>query len=251
MSDEQAKKDELLRLLSGVDPEAARIEAICQRAIEAARLSRDVASPTREIISHLPSGSLSSQQMQTGIEAWEEWHSAARQVQTSLMWADAFQAATSGAVNTTMSGPITWVTASPPPPVPVQHARTQLNHALERAPVVANAKASMLRLGLDHRAGNWRTPLDLLEQASAALAMPIVEGGGGVSVLITLRECIDAVLAELLRRRHTQEPTPKAHDKVNSLGRHFYRPMVSPGHFQRLAADVGPLRDNLSAGKQG
>jgi hypothetical protein len=250
MSDEQAKLQEWARLLSGVGPEAARLEAIGQDLIQAARLSREVAAPMREILTHLPASTLHSGQVDLGLESWRAWHAAARQAQELHPLVNSFVVATSGAINTTMGEVICAVPVSPPPPPSVQAARTQLFRNVERAPLVDDAMASMRRLGLDRRGGTSQTPLTLLEQAKAALDMPVGQGGGGVAVLITLRECINATLAELLRRRPAQEPTPKPQDKVMSLGRHCARSCLPPGHVDRVAADAAPLMAQLSGGKQ-
>ena len=70
-------------------------------------------------------------------------------------------------------------------------------------------------------------------------------------MLVTRRACIDSVLAELLRRRPRQELTPKAQDKVESIGNQCGLATLPGAHCTRLTTNVGPLRDQLSGAKQG
>jgi hypothetical protein len=76
----------------------------------------------------------------------------------------------------------------------------------------------MLRLGLDRRSGNDRPALDLLHEAKSAMDRPVLGDGGPTSVLIPLRESIDAAIAELVRRRAKQEPVKGWKEKVVSVG---------------------------------
>src|SRR5262249_10162302 len=92
--------------------------------------------------------------------------------------------------------------------------------------------------------------LVLLDEAAAAFNTPVSHTDGAVGVLVTLRESIDAMFGELLRRRRVREKTPSDSEKVLSLGRHGARPLLPPGHFTRLALEIEPLRKQLSPAKQ-
>jgi len=137
------------------------------------------------------------------------------------------------------------------PPTPeIQAARAQFNQVLERAPLVETARLSLRRLKLDHRGGGDRTPLEILEQAKAALDRPSLAEAESLPVLVALRECIDASIAELVRRRLEQEPAGSIRDKLPSLGRHCARPDLDADHFDRLATDWHSLSNRLSGAKQ-
>lgn len=177
----------------------------------------------------------------------------ANEFETSATLANSFGAAASGTANTAMS--TVWIL----PPIqadstdiqPVIDAeKTKLFQILERSPLVEEVKRSMCRLGLDKRGGNSRTPLELLEEAQGALDRPVIQGGGPTTVLIPLRECIDAVITELVRRRPKQEPVKGWSGKVVSVGRHCAHPGLKLDHFDRIGADVEILMNQLSGAKQ-
>ncbi len=79
---------------------------------------------------------------------------------------------------------------------------------------------------------------------------PVVGDGGAVSVLISLRESIGAVIAELVRRRPRQEEAKGWSAKVVSVGSQCARPSLSADHFSRLGADADRLMNQLSGAKQ-
>jgi len=134
--------------------------------------------------------------------------------------------------------------------VGVENSRTNLFRALDRYPLIDKAIASMRRLGLDSRGGSSRKPGELLNEAWGALERPVVGDGGPVSVLISLRECIDAVITELIRRRPRQVGAKGWHGKVVSVGGQCGRCSLPPDHFDRIGADAETLIDQLSAAKQ-
>jgi hypothetical protein len=117
----------------------------------------------------------------------------------------------------------------------------QLGQILDRPHLLDEVQSSMRRLGLDPR---------LLNEANGALERPVLHEGGPVSVLITLRECINRALAELLRRRPMQEPASKMCDKLTSLGRQCARAALQEAHFERLGVEGDLLLNDLSSAKQ-
>jgi hypothetical protein len=133
---------------------------------------------------------------------------------------------------------------------PVESAKSRLDQTLERFPLLGDARSSMQRLRLDVRAGKYRTPLELLEDAAGALERPVSQEGGPTSILIPLRECIQSVIAELLRRRPNQEPAAKIADKLASLARQCALPSVAKSQFDNLAHDAEILVNELSGTKQ-
>jgi hypothetical protein len=251
MSDEQAKKkEELLRLLSQVDPEAARIAAIGKELIQAASLSRDVAAPMREIVTQLPNNALPPAQLDRSIKGWQEWHDNANQVLTLETTADKFGVMSSGVTNTTA----VMLSVMVPPlggwPQPIQIAKEQFYRTLERNTLAEQARASMIRLGLDSRGGTYRTALELLDEATATINQPVTDEGGPTSVLMPLRESIDASITELIRRRPVQAKVSGWRGKVLSLGQQCARFGLSMAYFERLGDDVELLWDQLSSAKQ-
>ncbi len=61
-----------------------------------------------------------------------------------------------------------------------------------------------------------KSPLDLFDMAHDAFAKPIMSGNPSTTSLIPLRECIQAVIDELIARRPSQEPAGNQKAKIQS-----------------------------------
>ena len=107
----------------------------------------------------------------------------------------------------------------------------------------------MRRLGLDRRVGERRSAADLLNEANGAMERPVVEDGV-TSVLIPLRESINTVITELLRRRPQQESTKNWNDKVVSICNHCGIASLPAAQFAKLGNDAELLMGELSRAKQ-
>lgn len=255
MSDEPVKKkNELLRLLSAVESQAPNLEALGQDIARSARLSRDIASCVRDLVSQIPHDNLvPDEQWNQQIDGWRSWEAVANGLQGSHTLVNSF-VAVSEATTVTTSGAmfdLTFISpASPPLQKAIETAKTRFSQAVERFPLADEARASMKRLHLDSRGGTYRTAMELLIEAEGALDRPVFNEGGPVSVLIPLRECINVAVSELIRRRPTQEPASKIQDKIASIGQQCARPGLVQDHFACLGANATKLLDDLSAAKQ-
>jgi len=247
------QKEELVRLITDAEPEARKLESLGHGLVESARFTQDMAGPLAELVKQVPPDQLPPGEWTRQIEGWRAWHEAARQLQGIRTTVNSFGAVSQAATNTSVSG-VMPVFASGPhvPPLPprIEVPRTKLFQTLDRYPLVGRATASMRRLGLDSRGGSARPPLGLLQEARGALDRPVVGDGGPVSVLVSLRECIDAVITELVRRRPRQETAKSWDGKIVSVGGQCARPMLAAGHFSRLGVDAESLMNQLSGAKQ-
>ena len=81
---------------------------------------------------------------------------------------------------------------------PVPPAFTKVTKVIERYESADKAIAAMQKLGLDHRGGTSRPATELLAEAKAAMERPVIGEGGPVTILVPLRESINAALAELV-----------------------------------------------------
>lgn len=90
-----------------------------------------------------------------------------------------------------------------------KQASIQLQFTLDRSSLLDSVKASIHRLGLDSRNDRFQTPLAMVNDSCEALDRPVSGDGGAVSVVIPLRESVNSVISELLRRRPIQEASPK------------------------------------------
>jgi hypothetical protein len=108
-----------------------------------------------------------------------------------------------------------------------------------------------MRLGLDVCHGNNRSALQLLEDAKFSLEGPqTTAADGALPILISLRECIESTLAELMRRRPQQEPASRSSDKIVSIGKQCGRNGLPANYFINLASNCPDLLNRLSGKKQ-
>jgi hypothetical protein len=241
MADEQAKRDELIRLLTGVPAEAAKLASVGSDLIQAAQISSDVASPLLEIVRKLPGDCLVSGKLDSDIAAWRSWHDAASKVQGAKTTVNTFVVAASGALNTAVSG----VSVHFTPPLMADHqaviaARTTLFETVNRSPLIARLRGAMTRVGLDKREVTTAPPWTCSKR----------QPGRWNGLPSPLRGAIEVSISELLRRRPVKEPTPKWADKVASIGRHCGHSFLPPSHFSSLCATIDPLWSQLSGAKQ-
>jgi len=246
MSDQEKKKQELLDLLAQAPEKAERLESLGRTIQQSAQLAREVAAPTREIMSEVPAESLPPEEWGHQVSVWTAWLDDASKLERSATLINTF-GATSYAVTSTSGSVVSVVAGSSilTPTPRTKAARSQLNQVLKRTPLMEGARLGIRRLKLDQREGDRRTPMELLEEARSSF------GSGPTSDLIPMRECILATTAELVRRRATQEPTGrKFSEKMATLAGQCARDGLPATHFEVLGADGDRLLDDLSKSKQ-
>lgn len=250
MSEDIAKKkEELLHLLGEVGPKSRKLEALGQKIVQSARFTTDVAGPLGELAAQTPEDRLPLGEWTRQVDAWRSWHDTADQLQTFQTTSNTLGAMSTAVANTSVSGVMLAFPSGPQQPT-IEAPRARLYQTLDRYPLVEQATASMRRLGLDSRGGGSRTPVDLLQEAKGALDRPVVGDGGPVSVLVSLRECIDAAITELVRRRPKQETAKGWRGKIVSVGSQCAHPMLTADHFNRMGGDAEMLMNQLSEAKQ-
>jgi hypothetical protein len=247
------KKDEALRLFGNVGPEAKKLEDLANQVAQYARFTSDIAGPVSEILRQAPPESLTSEQWDSQIGSLKAWHTSVQGLQAAGSNVTSFVALSQAASNTAVSGMMAaWsqLPVTPPSPPVVEKARMTLFQTLERFPLLDKAAASLRRLGLDVRSGK-KSSATLLEEAKYALERPVYQDGGAVAVLICLRECIDAAITEMIRRRSKQEPVASGwKGKVAALGRQSSRPGLPADHFDRVGQEIEKVMNDLSGTKQ-
>lgn len=251
--DQDKEKEELISLIESAEPEAKKLESLGQTIVESARFFRDISGPLAQVYKQIPAHQMPSGEWSRQSQSWRAWYGAVSGVQGMQTNVNNFTAMTASSANTAVSGVTMIFGGSPPlipPPPAAKAAITTLFQTLERHPQAEKAIASMRRLGLDRRGGDFRPALDLLNEAKGAIERPVVGSGGPVSVLISLRECIGAAIAELVRRRPKQEEVKRWSAKVVSVGGQCGRPSLPSDHFTRLGDDADRLMDRLSGAKQ-
>jgi hypothetical protein len=202
MTDAERKKKEYLELLGKTPARAVRLEGLSREIIQAARLAEDVATPMGEVIANLPADQLSPEQWDQLTAGQRKWLENASRLEVSMAEPSRIFAAGSAVMSSTStSAAFTIQVYGLPQAAKIQTAQKELSRVLEQAPLVESARASMRRLGLDRRNGERKSARELLDEAKTALDQPSGVAGGEVAVLLTLREAIEAALAELIRRQ--------------------------------------------------
>lgn len=265
MPEDAAKdKEELLRGLSDAERVARRIEADAKTAIQNARLIRDAAPQLRVLFEDMPLSALSSDEWSRQNQNVRGWLGAAKSMPPVSTDVSTFGAMSQAVANTAVSGvmmhytlqlppispPAPAVSAPPQYPVFIQKATEKLAVIVEQFPSLEKVRAEMLRVGLDSKAGHAKSALQLLEDARLSFEIPVAQDGSGANSLVVVRECINACLADLLRRRPRQEDTGGHKEKIESIGSQCGRALLDTVHFSNLGVEAKTLNGQLSGAKQ-
>ena len=255
MEDESTrKKVELLIALDNVKTKATDLTKMGRELVRSAQQAKDAATFGYEVISRVPSDDfLPPERWECEIGRWRAWTEGAVGVLYVEADVGSLVALTSGTyagVSLSAQDFIKMPRLSLADREAIENAERQLRHGIDRPTLVEQIRIAMRRLGLDNGPSMLRAPITLLEEALGAVERPVMDEGGPVSVFIALRECINAAITEMIRRRPTQEVARSFEAKILSLGRQCGVRGLPGSHFERLASDGKKLVDDLSAGKQ-
>lgn len=131
-----------------------------------------------------------------------------------------------------------------------QSAALQLSYVIDREADKRKLLRLLKQYGLDKAGGSNKSPVQLLETAYAAFENPPGEELSAETSLLPMRECINAAIATLLRRRPQQKPAKSPRNKVLSICTQMAASGVPQQAIQSLAQRWEGLLDELSASKQ-
>jgi hypothetical protein len=241
------EKDDFLRTIAETESLSASVEASAQSAVENARLMRSLASPLRQIVQSAPSdASLQSQPWAVAKQALKAYNVQAGDIFNVLGQPSTFSATSTLAHLTTTTTVIEsspWLRQAEAP------AFAEFRALLARPQLTQRLRALFRRFGMHVSHPGARSPLELLEEGFLALQRPPAGDPSPGAVLLAARECIEATVATLLRRRPHHEPASGL-AKISSIGRQAGLPSLPADHFERLAGQHRGLSNALSAGKQ-
>ena len=129
-------------------------------------------------------------------------------------------------------------------------AAKQVFAVIDRLPFKQKAVDLLHKFGLDTAAGGKKSPVDHFAAAWAAFERPVATGSVAITSLIPMRQCIDSVVAELIRRRPEQEQIKPRADKIKFIGRQLARDGIRATVIQSLNERYGKLHDELSSAKE-
>jgi hypothetical protein len=243
-----SEKDELLRALDHSIAADAKRKAIAGEIVEEAAEGEAIAKATRTIVSSWPVSSTRSDQLIRLTEGWRLRADQSEGALTRLQGSPVFQLSTATASLTTTMAPRVlsgWVGPE------AEAASEQLRSILFRPSLFDEVRSLMTRLGLDATRPGFRSSVECLEAAHAALKRTGAGGPDPTAVLIPARESIDRALADLMQRLPKQTTAGSSAAKIAVIGGQCAADGYSSAHFALLGDTVTELRDDLSAiGKQ-
>jgi hypothetical protein len=248
MTDEE-KKAELLQEMMSVPGNAEYLEKELRDAAKGVRLVRDVIQPLIHILKATPAGEMLPGSLDNQLSTWKSWNSGAQQF-SQFLNSVPMSAMNYGSVNSAMHTASSYITVTKQIDGPaVKRAMEQLTGAVSKQELADKAMGLLNKLDLDHHAADRRSPVDLLNEARGAMEGPVTDDSV-TSILIPLRESIEAALAELIRRRPQQEKTKGAKAKIVSVGAHCGKTGLSAAYFEQKGEEAEVLLGKLSGGKQ-
>ena len=243
------KKQILFDLLRTAEEKSSEAEKVGQSLVKNARFSRDLAGCVRDVIEVLSRDDLlAAEEWDRSIATWEGLCRGMTVAADQQTYVGSLTATVSG-TGLTMSSVFQTMIVRPISPQP-SIAVGRFYDTIKQDDFADEIRAGMMRLGLDRRGGDKRAATELLEDSRAAIDSPGKGEGSPVAILIPLRECINTVITELLRRRPTQEPASKTSDKISSVGRQCSRSGLFPAFFAGLGEDAELFLNELSGAKQ-
>ena len=108
----------------------------------------------------------------------------------------------------------------------------------------------IISLQLDISVPGKKKPSELFEIAHRAYQQPLIDSDPVATSLIPMRECIQTIIDELLRRRPTQEKSSRQYDKIFSIGTQLKGAGVDASQVHTWACQWEEINDELSASKR-
>jgi hypothetical protein len=251
-SPEDVRKKELEHVLDEVEEKGDDIAEHGREQTSYGQHLSDLARATRATVTFLPSNadfesligdwSLVNDQALRALKEVQEFHQ---------YWvsgtASTASVTTSGAVNPNVILPYV-------PAEEQDHAHEAIQNfyrVASRPQLLDDVSALMAQLGFDQGPTGKKSPVELLHTAHQAYSQPVSPSNPVSTSLIPMRECIESVVNELLRRRPKQEKAKKNWSKIESIGRQLKKEEVDPAEIQSWARQYRELVHTiLSPAKQ-
>lgn len=131
-----------------------------------------------------------------------------------------------------------------------KQARKNLGDVIDRSFKKEDVVALMRQFHLDKAQASKKSAVEQFEIAWAAFERQLTQSSPINTSLIPMRECIETVIAELIRRRRNQEPARSQQDKIHSIGNQLSRPGIVKSVIVNWAIEWGRLVEELSGSKQ-
>jgi hypothetical protein len=246
MSGPTPKKDKLLLTLAEARAKSRQVQKEAQDIVETTQMHGSLAGHLEEVIGSAPDDSVLPDERWDQLNAdWTEY-----QVQLGNIFVGPASSSTTTATGSaaTLTTALTephfsgWVTGK------ATRSLAEMHSILHR-PTLLEEAVNLLRSHSIGSQGDSRSPPRLLAQAHESLIRPSSQQVNPTAVLVTARSAIDALLAELLRRRGQQERARGISSKIMSIGRQMGIDGIPIVFFERLGQRAEELQDRLSEAK--
>lgn len=247
------KKNELLKVLSDAKRDAHELVSKGREVVKEGQYAADLASCSEEFIRLIPDDTfLPTNQWDNQISSWLRWCqnadeaiTAFKPMQPLTFATDSSSIATSAAISSVHISHL---------PFPSQNQANKVfqkyEQLIEQANPIQELEVELCRLNLASSQAETESVFSLVQQAFEAFNVPSVNEVAPSAVLIPVREAINRTLADLLKRRTTQEETKNQKDKILSICRQCARPGVPAEQIDQLANESTDLNKMLSGAKQ-
>lgn len=250
---EDTRKRQLLQILREGEDTDAEVQRQAQGIVQEAQLARDIRKVFYGAVKIIPDDSVfTSGEWDHFASSYRAQKAAAVDLLARLNQRPRYDVASStNATSTVVSVLTAELRPSRQTVFPsLRQAAADMTTILAREPLVEKVADGIRRTKLDIARGRIRSPLDIIEDSRAALTRPAGDTTSAVAVLIPIREAIENVIEQLLKRRKTQEPTKGVKDKIESIGAQCGIAGLASDHFTRLGEDVAAMLTLLSDSKQ-
>lgn len=241
-SDNEAQKKRLLDLISQTAEGAARVQKPLQDIQDDVHFFAEIAPAAQDYFQDVSPEAQTSEEWARQVSSWQSANLVVGRIEASIVLSS--EASSASYTTAAVTNTATWFasTSGIPPTPRMRAAEDRIKVIQRRRPLLEDARASMRRLALDKPSGGQRAALEILDEASAALAKGIP------SALVTLRDGIWAAVSQLNQRKPAQE-TASGLDMVTSIGRQTKWTYLDDNYFERLVVDGEPLIGRLSGAK--
>jgi hypothetical protein len=260
MTDGSDNRDSVLKTLDEADTENAEIERKTRELLITVRHQRDLNKAFAETIKTFPDDSPVPETQWRGLRSTFDKHIVqARAIKSQLDSVPLYTtsvasnfsvvATTSSAIieshsfASTAGGKTNWYNEKFVPRL------TQLNEVMRQGIQRDQLERLIRELHLDKDQGEIKSPLVRLQEAYLALNQANTELATATSILIPLRDCIEAISSMLLPRRPTQEKTGNLRMQIDSIGEQCKQDCVEVEYFTYLGQQAMVLHQTYSQAK--
>jgi len=250
LSDKE-QKDRLKRLMKEGEQKGQEISEKSRKFTQFGHQWADMASAGQEVLKYVIPSQVD---LQPKIDAWQS----VNQIEDNILQRITSISMPTASTSSTASAYAMIDFARPDTVINfVEHDKqNEARVAAQKLSAVINRQADknhvlslMRQYDLSRAPAGQKSPEELFQTAWAAFERPVSQGSPASTSLIPMRECINATVETLIRRRPKQEKTRRS-EKILSIGKQIADSTISWSVIKSLQERHNSIVHDLSAGKQ-